>query len=42
MMMLTGDVEADMTIIRSFYESVTGQAEGKTGPIQMLRGKRRT
>ncbi len=42
MMMLTGDVEADMTIIRSFYESVKGHAEEKTGPIQMLRGKRRT
>jgi 1-acyl-sn-glycerol-3-phosphate acyltransferase len=41
MMMLTGDVEADMTIIRSFYESVKGKAEEKTGPVQMLRGKRR-
>jgi 1-acyl-sn-glycerol-3-phosphate acyltransferase len=41
MMMLTGDVEADMTIIRSFYESVGGQAPEKTGPVQMLRGKRR-
>ena len=41
MMMLTGDVEADMTIIRSFYESVGGHAPEKTGPVQMLRGKRR-
>lgn len=40
-MMLTGDVEADMTIIRSFYESVGGHTQDKTGPVQMLRGKRR-
>jgi 1-acyl-sn-glycerol-3-phosphate acyltransferase len=42
MMMLTGDVEADMTIIRSFYESVSGQTPANTGPVQMLSGKRRT
>ncbi len=41
MMTLTGDVEADMTVIRSFYESVGGQAPDKTGPIEMLRGRRR-
>ncbi len=41
-MTLTGDVEADMTVIRSFYESVGGHTPDKTGPVQMFRGKRRT
>jgi 1-acyl-sn-glycerol-3-phosphate acyltransferase len=40
-MMLTGDVDADMVIIRSYYESVGGRSAEKTSPIEMLHGKRR-
>ncbi|MGI9272468.1 MAG: 1-acyl-sn-glycerol-3-phosphate acyltransferase [Woeseiaceae bacterium] len=40
-MMLTGDMEADMVIIRSFYESVGGRSPEKTSPVQTIRGKRR-
>ena len=38
-MTLTGDRDADMVIIRSFYESVHGRWPDKTGPVQLLRGK---
>ena len=40
-MMLTGDMDADMVVIRSFYESVNGRSPEKTSPIQMIHGKRR-
>lgn len=40
-MMLTGDMEADMVIIRSFYESVGGRSPEKTSPVQTIRGKQR-
>ena len=40
-MTLTGDVHADMVVIRSFYESVQGHTPGKTGAIEIARGKRR-
>ena len=40
-MMLTGDVEADMKIIRSFYQSVEGRQPEKTGPVEMLHAKNR-
>jgi hypothetical protein len=42
MMTLTGDMDADMQVIRSFYESVGGQSPEKMGPVQMKRGKSRT
>lgn len=35
MMTLTGDVDADMKIIRSFYETVGGQTPEKQGPVRM-------
>jgi len=38
MMTLTGDVDADMQVIRSFYESVDGRRPEKKGPVQMRRG----
>lgn len=43
MMTLTGNVDADMQVIRSFYESeaVSGQSPDKVGPVQMKRGKPR-
>ena len=40
-MMLTGDVDEDMKIIRSFYATVGGQTPEKQGPVQMKIGKRR-
>jgi len=40
-MMLTGDMDADMVIIRSFYESVGGRSPDKTSPLQTVSGKRR-
>ena len=40
-MTLTGDVEADMKVIRSFYETIEGQSPEQTGPIEMRRDKRR-
>jgi len=44
MMTLTGDIEADMQIIRSYYESeaVGGRSPEKVGPVRMRRGKSRT
>ncbi|MDH3266890.1 MAG: 1-acyl-sn-glycerol-3-phosphate acyltransferase [Gammaproteobacteria bacterium] len=41
-MMLSGDMDADMVIIRSFYESVTGHSPEKTCPVKLIRGKQRT
>ena len=38
-MTLTGDVEADMKIIRSFYETVGGQTLEKQGPVRMKQQK---
>lgn len=38
-MSLTGDMDADMVIIRSFYESVTGKRPEKTCPIELVRGR---
>ena len=38
-MTLTGDVEADMQIIRSFYETVGGQTLEKQGPVRMKQQK---
>lgn len=42
-MTLTGDLEADMRIIRSFYESETvhGRWPDKASPVTMLHGKQR-
>jgi 1-acyl-sn-glycerol-3-phosphate acyltransferase len=40
-MTLTGDMDADLAVIRSFYESITGQRPEKTCPIQFVRGKQR-
>ncbi len=34
MLTLTGDRDADMAIIRSFYESITGHHSEKAGPIR--------
>lgn len=39
-MVLCGDIEADLAIIRSFYESVTGARPERFGPVQLLRGKK--
>ena len=41
-MMLSGDLEADMAIIRSFYESVSGRWPEKASPVQTLHGQQRT
>ena len=38
-MTLTGNVEADMQIIRSFYETVGGQTLEKQGPVRMKQQK---
>ena len=40
-MTLSGDMEADMVIIRSFYASVEGRRPEKTCPVQFVRGKQR-
>ena len=40
-MTLSGDMEADMVIIRSFYASVEGRQPEKTCPVQFVRGKQR-
>jgi hypothetical protein len=40
-MSLTGDMDADMVIIRSFYASVTGKRPEKTCPVELLHGKQR-
>lgn len=37
---LTGDKDADMTIIRSFYESVDGRHPDKAGPVEFVRQNR--
>ncbi len=37
MITLTGDKEADMAIVRSYYESVSGRWPEKTGPISLSR-----
>ena len=41
-MSLTGDMDADMLIIRSFYASVTGKRPEKTCPVELLHGKQRS
>jgi 1-acyl-sn-glycerol-3-phosphate acyltransferase len=40
-MSLTGDMEADMVIIRSFYASVNGKRPEQTSPVELLHGKQR-
>lgn len=40
-MTLTGDMEADMKVIRSFYESVEGCWPDKTCPVHLVRGRHR-
>ena len=40
-MTLTGDMQADLDIFRSFYASVEGRCPEKTSPIQVLRSNRR-
>jgi 1-acyl-sn-glycerol-3-phosphate acyltransferase len=40
-MMLTGNIDADMKIIRSFYASVSGRSPEKTSPTLMIHGKRK-
>ena len=40
-MWLTGDMDADMAIIHSFYASVEGRSPEKTSPVEMIHGKRR-
>ncbi|MEM7430632.1 MAG: 1-acyl-sn-glycerol-3-phosphate acyltransferase [Pseudomonadota bacterium] len=40
-MMLSGDMDADMKIIRSFYESVSGRYPEKTGAIRLLNRRER-
>ncbi len=40
-MTLSGDMEADMVVIRSFYASVEGRRPEKTCPVQFVRGKQR-
>ncbi len=40
-MMLTGDMDADLAIFRSFYASVEGRWPDKTSPVHFIHGKRR-
>jgi hypothetical protein len=40
-MSLSGDMEADMVIIRSFYASVSGKRPEQTSPVELLHGKQR-
>jgi 1-acyl-sn-glycerol-3-phosphate acyltransferase len=40
-MMLSGDMDADMVIIRSFYASVNGKRPERTCPVELLRAKQR-
>lgn len=40
-MMLTGDMDADLAICRSFYASVEGRWPDKTSPVQFIHSKRR-
>ena len=40
-MSLSGDMEADMIIIRSFYASVNGKRPELTSPVELLHGKPR-
>lgn len=40
-MTLTGDMEADMQVIRSFYASTHGRQPEKTSPVELLHGKQR-
>jgi hypothetical protein len=40
-MMLSGDMDADMVIIRSFYASVNGKRPEKASPVELLRAKQR-
>ena len=40
MLTLTGDKEADLAIIRSFYDSVSGRWPEKTSPIEFVERKR--
>jgi 1-acyl-sn-glycerol-3-phosphate acyltransferase len=39
-MTLTGDIEADLVIMRSFYASVSGRRPELTSPVQLISGKR--
>lgn len=39
MLTLTGDTEADMAIIRSFYETVSGRYPEKASPIRLIAGR---
>jgi len=41
-MTLTGDMQADIAICRSFYASVEGRWPDKTSPVQFIRGKPRS
>ena len=41
-MTLTGDMQADIAICRSFYASVEGRWPDKTSPVQFVRGKPRS
>lgn len=40
-MTLTGDIEADLVIMRAFYASVHGRQPELTSPVQLISGKRR-
>jgi len=40
-MWLTGDMDVDMAVIRSFYAAVEGRSPEKTSPVEMIHGKRR-
>ncbi len=39
---LTGDMQADIAICRSYYASIEGRWPEKTSPVQFVRGKRRS
>ena len=41
-MTLTGDMQADIAICRSYYASIEGRWPDKTSPVQFVRGKRRS
>ena len=41
-MTLTGDMQADIAICRSFYASVEGRWPDKTSPVQFVHGKPRS
>ena len=41
-MALTGDMQADLVIIRSFYASIEGRRPDKTSPVQFVRSRPRS